>query len=333
MRYLKIFSLFLLITVTGKAQNIALLASNKTVSLRGLSVVTDQVLWASGSNGMVAKSTDGGKSFQWMQVSNFEKRDFRDIEAFDSNTAIIMAAAEPALILKTRNGGKSWYKVFEDSTQGMFLDAMDFHGDDGVVIGDPINQHVFEAYTTDAGEHWKIIIPKDSVAKGEAFFAASGTNAKLLGIDNQNPAILFVSGGTLSRFFFNEYASVLPLMQGKESAGANSIAIHPFNKNIYVVGGDFSKDTVSQMNACYSTDKGRTWQQPVTPPHGYRSCVIYLSAETLLTCGTSGVDISYDGGRNWQLISTESFHVAQKAKKGNTVFMAGSKGKIAVLHF
>jgi hypothetical protein len=35
---------------------------------------------------------------------------------------------------------------------------------------------------------------------------------------------------------------------------------------------------------------------------------------------------------NWEMISTQSFHVCQKAKKGNKVFLAGSNGKIAMLN-
>ncbi len=66
-----------------------------------------------------------------------------------------------------------------------------------------------------------------------------------------------------------------------------------------------------------------------TPPHGYRSCVTFLTPNVLITCGTSGVDISMDGGLNWKLISTESFHVCAKAKKGSAVFLAGKDGRIA----
>ena len=73
------------------------------------------------------------------------------------------------------------------------------------------------------------------------------------------------------------------------------------------------------------------YSKPEIGPHGYRSCVIYLSEETLITCGTSGVDISKDGGKNWLLISKEGFHVVQKSKNGHAVFLAGSNGRIAKL--
>jgi len=71
-------------------------------------------------------------------------------------------------------------------------------------------------------------------------------------------------------------------------------------------------------------DGGQTGIFPTTP-HGYRSCVI-LSMKTLVCCGTSGVDISYDGVSNWQLISTQSFHVVQKPKKGK-LFLSRQQGK------
>src|SRR5689334_2220981 len=120
-----VFILFLQ-SVDAQKQLINIIDSGRKISLRGLSVVDDNVIWASGSSGTVARSVDGGKTFEWLTVAGYEKRDFRDIEAFDANTAIIMGISEPAIILKTKDGGKSWYKVFEDSTKGMFLDAMDF---------------------------------------------------------------------------------------------------------------------------------------------------------------------------------------------------------------
>jgi len=125
------------------AQTVVVVEQGQKVSLRGLSMPTASVVWASGSNGKVAKSVDGGNSFRWMTVEGYAKRDFRDIEAFDSSTAIIMAIDTLAIILKTTDGGKTWRKVFEDSRPGMFLDAMDFSGNNGVVIGDPINGKTF----------------------------------------------------------------------------------------------------------------------------------------------------------------------------------------------
>ncbi|MCK9403302.1 MAG: YCF48-related protein [Chitinophagaceae bacterium] len=335
MKTIKLFTFFLLILLQAAAQQpaIKILETGKKISLRGLSVVDDHIIWASGSKGSVAKSLDGGQSWTWISVPGYEQRDFRDIEAFDKNTAMVMAVAEPGVILKTKDGGNSWMKVFEDSTKGMFLDAMDFVNDSiGVVIGDPIQSILFAAGTIDGGDHW---FPRNPIAlnKGEAFFASSGTNIKLLKERKFNHLQSFmVSGGKSARLFigFGQQIVNLPISQGLESTGANSIDV--FNNKIVVVGGDFTKDTVNKNNCVLVSLKNKVRvTTPATPPHGYRSCVIYLDEYTLLTCGTSGIDISTDGGKNWQLISKESFHVCQKAKKGKSVFLAGGNGRIARL--
>lgn len=325
---------------------ITVLESGKKVSIRGLSVVSDQIIWASGSNGSVAKSIDGGKTWTWFTVAGYEKRDFRDIEAFDENTALIMGVAEPGIILKTRDGGHSWKKVMEDSSKGMFLDAMDFRvqGRDtfGVAVGDPLNGQFYYTLSSSAGDSWKKApVNQHSTAfaalePGEAFFASSGTNVQIPTTTQQKsiPPMYGVTGGKASALWdlllMKKYP--LPIMQGKETTGANSLAISPDGKYGMVVGGDFTRDTVSAQNAVLvAFSKEIRLTVPQTPPHGYRSCVIYLSGTKLLACGTSGVDISTDGGKNWALVSKESYHVCQKAKKGNAVFLAGANGRIAKL--
>lgn len=337
-KLLFIFCTTLFISATAQQPTIKILESGKRVSIRGLSVVNDDVIWASGSAGSVAISTDGGTTFTWMKVPGYEKMDFRDIEAFDSNTAIIMGITAPAVILKTKDGGKTWKTVFEDTIKGAFLDAMYFKTENnkqGQVIGDPVfNQQIYTLFTSDQGDTWKLHDGSDrgyelnTLNEGEAFFASSGTNFMVR--DNHFQA--YVSGGKSSRLFTALRRDSLPIMQGKESTGANSIAVYE-NKAV-IVGGDFTKDTISSNNCVLVNFHGLekpTFSIPKTSPHGYRSCVIYLTKNKLLTCGTSGVDISRDGGKNWELIAKDGFHVCQKAKKGKAVFLAGGNGKIAKL--
>lgn len=325
----------ILIAASLHAQRIVMLDSSHTVSIRGLSVADNNTAWLSGSNGTVATTADGGKSWQWMRVKGFEQTDFRDIEAFDKNTAVIMGIGEPAVILKTHDGGAHWQTVFKDSRKGMFLDAMEFwNGESGIVIGDPLKGKIFVARTFDGGDSWQVL-PENglpSAEKGEAMFAASGTNIRSISLSEA----AFVSGGSVSRFFYRDKRTVLPLLQGKETAGANSLAVYHNKKrkpaqNMVVAGGDFSNDSLSQGNCAVSSDGGTTWAVPTIPPRGYKSCVEYITATRLITCGTSGVDISEDGGLHWQQISRLSFHVCRKAKKGSLVLLAGQDGKIAKL--
>jgi photosystem II stability/assembly factor-like uncharacterized protein len=315
------------------AQTVVVVEQGQKISLRGLSMPTASVVWASGSNGKVAKSVDGGNSFRWMTVEGYAKRDFRDIEAFDSSTAIIMAIDTPAIILKTTDGGKTWRKVFEDTRPGMFLDAMDFSGNNVVVIGDPINGKAFMAVTSDKGDSWMPKETPDSMIDGEAFFASSGSNIKIIGA-KRNSKTLFVSGGIQSRLFYNGNPMKLPMQSGKNSTGANGLALHPNQNQGIIIGGDFAndkrRDSAMLLFSLYPSVKFST---PVTPPSGYKSAAVYLSRSMVLSCGTSGVDLSVDGGLNWKKISDISFHVAVKSPDGRYAILAGGNGRIAKVLF
>ncbi len=314
---------------TALSQTIKILTSGEKTSIRGLSVVSDKVMWASGSNGMVGRSIDGGATWEWEQVKNFEKTDFRDIEAFDASTSIIMGIAEPAYILKTTDAGKTWRVVYENKTKGMFLDAMDFSNEqNGIVIGDPINNNFFIATTINGGNSWQDIPKNNSpiANSGEACFASSGTNIRMF----KNAFVFFITGGLRSRLFFGNNAIDLPIIQGKETTGANSVAVKN-KKTLLVVGGDFNAPASTSKNCFISQDGGKTWAAPSIGPNGYRSCVEYLGKKKWITCGLNGVDYSIDEGRTWEWISRESFHVVRKAKNGKSVFFAGVNGKIGKL--
>ncbi len=305
------------------------LAENSNTSLRGLSVVDDRIIWCSGSNGTIGRSIDSGKTWKWVTVKGFEKNDFRDIEAFDETSAVAMAIGEPAYILRTSDGGETWKVVYENKTKGMFMDAMEFWNlMSGIVVGDPVNGKIFIARTFDGGMHWRALPVSNYPAadSGEAMFASSGTNVRKL---NQQEAV-FVTGGTRSRLFIRDKKIDLPILQGKESTGANSIAVKDV-KTMVIVGGDFNDKGSTDKNCIVTTDGGQTFKAPAAPPHGYRSCVEFIGKTNWLCAGLTGVDISNDDGNNWQLISKEGFHVCRKAKEGKAVFLAGSGGRIGRL--
>ncbi len=327
----KLFLVMLLLAASAslQAQKVKLLNSGSKASLRGLSVVSDEVVWVSGSGGSVGRSIDSGKTWTWTTVKGFEKIDFRDIEAFDKNTAIIMGIADPAYILKTTDGGQNWKVVFTDTTRGMFLDAMEFWNEQaGVVIGDPLGDKVFIARTFDGGETWRGIPTANlpTADKGEAFFASSGTNVRKL----SNQEAVFVSGGLRARLFIRNKKIDLPIIQGKETTGANSMAVKN-KKCLVVVGGDFNAKDDTTKNCVITTDGGKTFTEPIVRPHGYRSCVEYLGKTNWISCGLNGVDYSSDEAQHWSWISKDSFHAVRKAKKGNAVYFSGGGGRIGKL--
>lgn len=319
---------FLLLGYFATAQTLEPLYEQRGLSFRGISVVTDSIVWVSGTKGTVGKSLDGGATWSWITVPGFETRDFRDIEAFDDQRAVIIAIDTPAQILYTTDGGLNWKMSFNDPREGMFLDAMDFENEvHGFVIGDPVEGNFFLAETKDGGLSWvdisgAVLSKPDSV---EAFFAASGSN-----ILYHNNNLYAISGGLQSFLHINNKKLPLPLMKGSKNTGANGMVL--YNNLLYVVGGDFTKPQDSTENLVILHLENQDTiniMLPLNPPKGYRSGIAALQNGHLVTCGMNGVDFSDDGGFKWRSISTVGYHTIMKAKKGNTIYLAGGNGRIA----
>ncbi len=246
------------------------------ISIRGLSVVNDSVVWISGSKGSYAKTSNGGKNWHWDSIPSATDLDFRDIQAFDENTAIVLSAGLPARVYKTVNGGKSWELKYSDTTSGVFFDSMDFWNDtSGIALSDPLTDGCLMIETHNGGESWNRI-PANNFPKmkdGEAHFAASGTCVVAAG----DKGICFVSGGSAARVFISNdggkswKVSQTPMLQGQSSQGIFSVDI--FNEKIAcIVGGDYQVPE-NNINTCAITnDGGKTWKlAEVFPSRGFNS--------------------------------------------------------------
>jgi photosystem II stability/assembly factor-like uncharacterized protein len=343
-----VFGLVILFCQQLVAQtSIKILTEKKGVSLRGLAVPSEKVIWASGSKGSIALSVDGGNTFNWSQVQGYENRDFRAIHAWNEQEAIIVAVAAPAVILKTIDGGAHWNKVYENKDTSMFLDAIVFKNvNEGTVIGDPIEGTIFLLHTSDKGAHWRKAdnsFWKSKVQDGEAFFASSNSN-----IVHDFQSTFLVTGGTKSRLWIDGVAMNIPIIQGANSTGANSISISPNSNHLIIAGGDFNKPNEVNTNFVKldrykypnSSNKHLSpstyfWKvdKKVSNLNGYKSSLAYLSNKSIIACGTSGVDISKNAGKTWQNISKESFHVLKIQPNTKSAFLAGSGGRIAIAKF
>ncbi len=314
-----------------KAQHIELLQQGKPTSIRGLSVVDDNIAWVSGSRGIIAITKDGGKNWDWQLVKGFEKADFRDIEAFSDKEAIIMSSGTPALILKTIDGGANWQVKYRNADTAYFLDAMDFADSrHGYILGDPIKNEFLILETMDGGDTWYNHDSNPVALFGQAAFAASGTCLRVT--SNRN---LFVATGGVSAEVVMPKPTDgwrhhrVPIASGQAAKGVFSIAV---NKQIVIaVGGDYRHDKRSDSTACYSTNGGANWQLAKTFPAGYQSCVEFVSKSTFLSTGTPGSNVTTDGGKTWTKIDDSSYNVCRKAKNGTLVLLAGDGGKIGIL--
>src|ERR1700687_2581570 len=84
--------------------------SNTTENLRGVSAVSRQVAWASGTHGTYLRTIDGGRRWTPAQVPDAAALDFRAVTAFSADEAFLMSAGpgEQSRIYHTSDAGKNW---------------------------------------------------------------------------------------------------------------------------------------------------------------------------------------------------------------------------------
>src|SRR5690606_26346845 len=77
--------------------------SGTTALIQAVSVVSEQVVWASGHEGTYLRTTDGGRTWHAAKVPGADTLQFRDIHAVDENTAYLLSAGpgELSRIYKT----------------------------------------------------------------------------------------------------------------------------------------------------------------------------------------------------------------------------------------
>src|SRR6201998_1637063 len=132
--------------------------SHTTDGLRGIHSVGNGVAWASGTNGTVLRTEDGGYVWQTCAMPpGAEKLDFRGIQGFDASPAIVMSSGKGDLsrLYKTTDGCHSWKLVFTNPDADGFWDAISANSKKVIIIGDPVNgSFVFQA-SEDGGITWR----------------------------------------------------------------------------------------------------------------------------------------------------------------------------------
>jgi len=306
---------------------------NLKSSFRGLDVVNKEVIWVSGTQGTVLKTTDSGKTWENVSVPNRTETDFRDIEGFDKNTAIVMGISTPARFYKTENGGATWDLVYFDETEDVFFDGMSFwNRKNGIAFSDPIDGEHHLIRTEDGGESWQKI-PSTGIPNKleyEYGFAASGTGIPVYGRKN----VWLGMGGIKSRVFKSNDSGLnwipveTPIANGGQSTGIYSLAFK--NKKVGVaVGGDYT-DQYIKNTMSYTEDGGLTWHLPKNQTNQYRECVAYYRGNIFIAVGPSGFDITKDNGKNWASENREirDLTAIAFAKGSSTGFSVGKEGKI-----
>ena len=317
----------------GQSISLVTLDSRVESSFRGLSVVNQKVVWVSGTGGTVLRTIDGGKNWENISVPNMEKIDFRDVEGFNKNTAIVMGIASPARFYKTTDGGQNWKLVHFDDRAGVFFDGMSFwNKNDGIAFSDPVDGQHLLIRTTDGGDTWHEI-PKEGFPhklNPEFGFAASGTGIPVQG----RKTVWLGMGGVKSRVFKSEDGGMnwsvaeTPVVHGGQSTGIYSVAFK--NKKVGIsVGGDYTNQSIKNTMA-YTNDGGATWHLPEKQTHQYRECVAHYRGNIFFAVGPSGFDMTTDNGKNWHphFWEVNNLTAVAFAKRSNVGFAVGKGGQI-----
>lgn len=341
--------------------------SHSTASFRGIHSIGNGIAWASGTEGTVLRTTDKGATWQRCTTPpDAEKLDFRGIQAFDQNTAIVMSSGKGDLsrLYKTTDACKTWKLLFANLDKAGFWDAIQFFDRSfGVLVGDPVNGLFFARWSSDGGRHWHLFEKHDALDIGQqrgGMFAASNSSLLL----PPNPNIMFAAAnvGENPVIFVADFRVICPLAPQKadakgpcpkgyawlppeplpglaltsESEGLFSIAGPPTwtddSSTFVVVGGDYK--TPHKHGIAFRSQE-RNWTAAQTPPHGYRSSVAYDSTtKTWITVGPNGTDISRDDGKNWSALQPAAQDAPDADKNWNALslpFVVGPKGRIGKL--
>jgi photosystem II stability/assembly factor-like uncharacterized protein len=241
--------------------------SGTTAGLRGIDSVDGKVAWASGTEGTVLKTVDGGA--HWLKCAipdagtDGPTLDFRGVQAWDADTAIVMASGpgEKSRLYKTTDGCGTWKLLLKNTDAEGFYDAFWLNAiyGEGMLLSDPVKGQFAVLTTKDGGATWKRDQSKSLELRGTSLAAFAASNGSIGKVsrgdgDMRGPGTDyfpgFVTGGkggaflierwegrskTKARFSDGRNAAMfhqpdwnhrpIPLSSGAESTGAFALAM------------------------------------------------------------------------------------------------------------
>jgi photosystem II stability/assembly factor-like uncharacterized protein len=312
--------------------------SPATVELRGLSVVSPSVVWASGQRGTVVHTVDGGAHWSLDTIPGAGALDLRAIAATSATTAHAISIADSSCIYRTTDGGRTWMRQWSATRKGTFLDAIQFWDTrHGIAMSDPVDGRFLVLTTSDGGDTWREI-PAERIPialAGEGGFAASGSCLAVWGASH----VWIASGGAASARIHHSpdrrrtwAVHDTPLRAGIASAGIFSVAFRDSVHGV-IAGGDYEKPALGGRNLALTDDGGATWRlaDSAASPVGYRSAVVWVPGTrgtALVAVGLRGTDVSRDAGRTWTKVDSVAYNSVVFASE-QAGWAVGPKGRIA----
>jgi len=295
-------------------------------SIRGLSIDTEKrEIWFSGSNGITGRYNETDHSLiEKRIVFDSIKPDFRSI-AQTANAVFVLSTGSPALMYKIDKSSMKATLAYREAAAGIFYDALQFTGEKGMAIGDPVDGCFSILTTADGGSKWKKSECGNAppALPGEASFAASNS-----GLILDEGKSWFVSGGGKARIFrsvdfgLHWEPAETSFEQGAESKGIFSLASS--GKSMAAAGGDYMHPEIKIHNFALTDDGGKSWWEIATP-FGYVSCVQAIpetNGRGWACAAAQGIFTTTDNGQTWKRLSPGIFHTIRIA--GGMLYAAGN---------
>jgi hypothetical protein len=293
--------------------------SGTTASLRGIHAVSASVAWASGTNGVVLRTLNGGQTWQPCSVppgngnGAADKLDFRSIWAWDGDHAMVMSSGPggESRLYSTHDGCRTWRLIFTNPDADGFWDGLQFDGARfGAILGDPVHGNFTLFVTYDGGGQWTRQRDPclDRMEPNQGAFAAGNQSLSILPIQDANSSpgtgvnhrIWFgASGGWLYGFELAPLELIAATNNGNavETNAAANGCIHSrplpqtndssagifaiaFHDDVYGVAvGGDYTQTHNGTDSAAFTTDGIHWHLALQPPAGYRSAVAWNATD------------------------------------------------------
>ena len=309
--------------------------TGSSARFRGLSAVSENIAWVSGSQGTVLRTIDTGATWQSVGPPGTTALQFRDIEAFDADTALILSigTGTDSRIYRTTDGGQTWTLVFQNTEPTAFYDCMAFFDQHrGLALSDPVNGYFRILATDDGGQSWDVVdADMPPALPAEFAFASSGQCITTAG---GRDAWFGTGGDAVARVFHSgdrgqSWTVANTPMHSNELAGIFALAFRDPRHGL-AAGGDLLTPAASPDALALTHDGGASWQLVADAPNQYRSGAHWVTGRDAIIVGPTGSDASFDQGRSWQQFDSGSFDTVDCAG-GFACWASGEQGRVAYL--
>lgn len=305
--------------------------TNTKALIIGLDVWDKNHIWASGTNGNILQSTNGGHSWEAYVYEAVDTLQFRAIKALSATEALVMSSGEgnASQILKFSNK-EGWQLLYEMPFEKGFLDAIEIlPNGKAIAYGDAIDSNYFILLSDTSLMNWTRVTNTPNAAIGEGGFASSGTNIAV----GEKGEVWIGTGaaGQANVLYSKNYGTnwtkiETPMIVG-EAAGIT--AIRQQKDFLFITGGDLAVSDQYTNNLYTTSTNGERWEaltQPRTKGAFYGAATQKINESiAIIICGPKGADIKLSEDSEWKNLSENDLWTVEFISN-NTALIAGRGG-------